>query len=198
MSRSELIGFLGINNSSFQASLQAGHPPPVPGKGFDLDASCRWFAARPGNGKAKKRALAHLGNDQVVTAPQQKPRTGKRGIEAAVARLRTAEESLHRSWQTAVSGRDAAAQTHFRNWTEAVEILAKSEPALVKFRKDTGALTETAKFKSELKRNIESAKSILLDLPGRVAPQCEGIPWHQVQKLLESEIRRALEKLAAK
>jgi hypothetical protein len=202
MSRTELCGFLGINNAAFSKALQAGHPSPAKGRGFEVAASCRWFSLRPGNGKAKKKAVQYLDATApapVPTAdkPTTKIRTGRRGIEPGVTRLRNAEEALHRIWQTAVDAGDSSAQTHFRNWQDALDLLAKAELSLVKFRKDLGELTETSKFKSLMKRNVESSKSILLDIPGRVAPQCEGLPWHQVQKLLETEIRRALEKLAA-
>lgn len=200
MSRTELCKFLGISSQAFATALQVGHPSPAKGRGFELEASCRWFSLRPGRGKAKTRAKQHLDAVSPASAgkkPATKICAGKRGIEPGVVRLRNAEESLHRIWLFAVESEDAAAQTHFRNWQDALDLLAKAEQGLVKYLKETGALTETAKFKTFMKQNIEVAKSILLDIPGRIAPQCEGLPWPQIQKMLESEVRRALEKLAA-
>lgn len=202
LTRRELAHFFGITIPALLKAQKNGHPKPDEEGLFDLDASCRWFATRQRNGKAKGKALEFLNamdhTKPVGTSPELVARRGGTGIEHGVKRLRDAEMVLYCAWKISHEKKDPANHAHFRNWQEALGLLTKAEQGLLKFKKEIGALTETAKFKSELKRSIESAKSILMDLPGRVAPQCEGIPWHQVQKLLESEIRRALEKLAAK
>lgn len=200
-SRSELCKFLGISDPAFIKALRSGHPDPVKGRGFEVEASCRWFSLRPGNGKAKAKALEHLARiapkPPETPIPKAKVRAGKQGIEAGVKRLRAAEESLHRAWVQSKEEERADAQVRFRNWQEALDLLTRAEQGLVKYLKEMETLTETAKFKALMKRNIEAAKSILLDVPGRVAPQCENLPWPQIQKLLEGEVRRTLEKLAA-
>lgn len=201
VSRTELCKFLGISDPAFVKALRAGHPAPVKGRGFEVEASCRWFSLRPGNGKAKTKAMEHLARiapkPPESQIPKSKARAGKQGIEAGVKRLRVAEESLHRVWVQSKEEERPDAQVHFRNWQESLDLLSRAEQALTKHLKELGTLTQTATFKALMKRNIEAAKSILLDVPGRVAPQCENLPWPQIQKLLEGEVRRALEKLAA-
>jgi hypothetical protein len=42
---------------------------------------------------------------------------------------------------------------------------------------------------------IENVKSVLLNLPAKVAPGLEGLPWHEIQSRLDQEIRDILEGL---
>lgn len=52
-------------------------------------------------------------------------------------------------------------------------------------------------MKTWLFRQIISAKSTLTNLPGKLAPQLEGLPWPQIQRKLEEEIQSALAKLSS-
>jgi phage terminase Nu1 subunit (DNA packaging protein) len=201
LNRSQLVKFFGINDNAMGKFLRNGHPSPVKGKGYDLAESAAWFAGRPSRGKAKDKALAYLAElnpakSDPPTAPAKPKRPGKKGIEAGVLRLRIAEEALHRTWSVMFEGGATGTATAFRDWQAALDLLSKAEHAMLKFKKDMGELTDTAKFKKWMKERIAAAKSILLDLPSRVAPQCEGMAWHQIQKLLDAEVRRALQKLA--
>ncbi|HNW34436.1 MAG TPA: hypothetical protein PKM25_05860 [Candidatus Ozemobacteraceae bacterium] len=200
----ELEQQLNIAERQRKRLLAAGAPKVVSGKGYDLAAWVSWILAQPvRRSDSKARAAAEMLHAKVIgckssdQAPTRPAKRQARGLEAGVKRLRDAEEKLHRKWCDAVDASDPTARGCFQDWQDALELLAKAEQSLVKYLKETGVLTETAKFKTFMKQNIEMAKSILLDIPGRVSPQCEGLPWHQIQKLLEPEIRRALEKLAA-
>lgn len=201
LNRTGLVAFYTISEQAFATALRNGHPGPAKGRGFDLVQSANWFAGRPGRGKAKEKALAYLAElnpakSDPPTAPAKPKRPGKKGIEAGVLRLRIAEEALHRTWSVMFEGGATGTATAFRDWQAALDLLSKAEHAMLKFKKDMGELTDTAKFKKWMKERIAAAKSILLDLPSRVAPQCEGMAWHQIQKLLDAEVRRALQKLA--
>lgn len=205
LNRVKLREFYGINDSAMGKFLANGHPQPVKGRGYDLLASATWFSGRPGKGKAKEKALAYLAtlapaNPETGTPKDQVPpgpkRRAKKGIEQAVIRLRTEEEDLHRKYKGLAEMNSAGGATAFRDWQSALDLLTRAEQALIKYKREMEELIDAAKYRKWLKERIAAAKSILLDLPSRVAPQCENMPWHQIQKLLEAEVRRALQKLS--
>lgn len=200
----ELERQLNIACAQRKRLLAAGAPKFVRGKGYDLAAWVSWILAQPvRRSDSKARAAAEQLNAGMAgsKASEQTPKISTkrqaRGLEAGVKRLRDAEERLHRKWCHAVDTKDPTARGCFQDWQDALDLLSKAEQGLVKYLKETGALSKTAEFNTFLKRNIEAAKSIILDIPS-VSPRCEGLPWPQIQKLLEAEVRRALEKLAAK
>lgn len=205
LNRTKLREFYGINDSAMGKFLLNGHPQPVKGRGFDLLASATWFSGRPGKGKAKEKALAYLATLAPAKPETEKPnaqvppgpkRRAKKGIEQTVIRLRTEEEALHRAYKDLAEKNPAAAPAALRNWHASIDLLTRAEPALIKYKREMEELIDAAKYRKWLKERIAAAKSILLDLPSRVAPQCENMPWHQIQKLLDAEVRRALQKLS--
>ena len=199
----ELRRFYGISPQAVYRALEYGHPPMVKGEGFDLLESCRWFAARERDGKAKARATEYLASrgakiENVKRTGVVLPISpGKLGIAAAVDCLKNAEEMLHDLWEKARETKAADARKRFRKWQYALELLNRAEPMLVKYHNEMGNLSETSKIAAWLKRMIKRAESALTPLPAEMAKQCEGLPWPQIQKLLEGEMRRVLETIAA-
>ena len=108
------------------------------------------------------------------------------GLEGALARLRHAEKYSYECWTGTGSVSDLKA------WHGALDLLRKAEDNLLVVLTKRRDLLPAAEVQSWMGRKIEAAKAALLDMPGRVAPGLEGLPWPEIQKLLEHEIRAAL------
>lgn len=116
------------------------------------------------------------------------------GLDSALIRLRQAEVMAFQRWTSAVdSGK--APEAVFKSYAQALELLRKAEKNLLDLQKERGDLVPQANAKEWMLRRIVAAKTGLLDLPGKMAPQLEGLPWPKIQKLLEREIRHAISRL---
>jgi hypothetical protein len=83
----------------------------------------------------------------------------------------------------------------FKDWQTALDLLRKAEKNLTDHLTQQKDLLPALEVKTWLARKIEATKSTLLDLPGKIAPELEGLPWPEIQKRLTEEIRDALGKL---
>lgn len=117
--------------------------------------------------------------------------SGEQGIEHAVTRLRAAETMAFEQWQANPSA------TTFRSYAGAVEALRKFERSLLDLQRERRELLPKSEVKTWLFRQIVSAKATLTNLPGKLAPQLEGLPWPRIQQRLEEEILHALGKLSS-
>lgn len=73
----------------------------------------------------------------------------------------------------------------------------QKELARLEFEERARALLPADKVRTLIARGVEVVKSRFLDLPGRVAPMVDGLPWHETQKILDREVRRVLEGLSS-
>jgi len=118
------------------------------------------------------------------------------GLDSALVRLRAAEVMAYQRWTKAVeSGK--APEAVFKSYAQALELLRKAEKNLLDLQKERGDLVPQADAKEWMLRRVIAAKTGLLDLPGKMAPQLEGLPWPKIQRLLEKEIRHAVARLGA-
>lgn len=136
--------------------------------------------AKPGNGHVG------MGDQARVFEP-----CGDVGLDAALVRLRQSEALGYQKWMDEQNGQA------FKNYAQAVELLRKAEKNLVDLQKERRELLAKDEVKTWLFRQIISAKATLTNLPGKLAPQLEGLPWPQIQRKLEEEILSALAKLSS-
>lgn len=113
------------------------------------------------------------------------------GLDPALDRLRQAELMAFQEWQANPSA------TVFRSYGQAVELLRKAEKNLIDLQRERRELLPKSEVKTWLFRQIVSAKSTLTNIPGKLAPQLEGLPWPKIQAKLEEEILHALGKLSS-
>lgn len=118
------------------------------------------------------------------------------GLDPALVRLRQAEVMAFQRWTNALEEGNAP-EAVFRSYGQAVELLRKAEKNLLDLQRERRELLPKGEVKTWLFRQIISAKAALLNLPGKLAPQLEGQPWHRIQQRLDEEIRDALSKLSS-
>ncbi len=116
---------------------------------------------------------------------------GDVGLDAALVRLRQSEALGYQKWMD-----EPNAQT-FRSYSQSMELLRKAEKNLLDLQRERRELLPKSEVKTWLFRQIISAKTTLTNLPGKLAPQLEGMPWPQIQRKLEEEIQNALTKLSS-
>jgi hypothetical protein len=125
-------------------------------------------------------------------AAKKRPELSGEGLEAALGRLRHAERHSYETWtQTGAAG-------DFKAWNNALDLLRKAEENLLTVLKQRRELIPAEEVQAWFGKQIESARAALLDLPGKVAPGLEALPWYEIQKTLDREIREALSGLSQK
>ncbi|NCC94290.1 MAG: hypothetical protein EOM10_13570 [Opitutae bacterium] len=118
------------------------------------------------------------------------------GLDPAVDRLRQAEVMAFHRWNKAVADGNAP-EAVFRSYSQAVELLRKAEKNLLDLQVQRRDLLPKSEVRTWMLRQIVSAKSTLLNLPGKLSPSLEGLPWPRIQQRLEEEILHALGKLSS-
>jgi hypothetical protein len=108
------------------------------------------------------------------------------GLQGALARLRHAEKHSYECWTSSGSVSDLKA------WHGALDLLRKAEDNLLVVLTKRRDLLPAGEVQTWIGRRVDAAKASLLDLPARVSPGVEGLPWPEIQKILEREIREAL------
>jgi len=111
------------------------------------------------------------------------------GLEAALDRLRRAEATCYRRWN------ESPGKKEFDAWSTSVDILRRAEKNLTDHMVATKDLLPAGEVRAWIFKHVTAAKRYLLDIPGKVAPDLEGLPWPEIQKTLEKEVRHALERL---
>lgn len=167
--------------------VKAGKIPTTPAGEFPLSAVNEYAAAHFEREGGEPAAGPEL--DLATGTPMEL--SGEHGIEHAMNRLRAAENLAFQQWQSSSSA------TAFRAYTQAVEALRKFERSFLDLQVQRRELLPTLEVRTWMLRQIITSKTSLLNLPGKLAPQLEGLPWPKIQTLLEKEIRSALDKLAS-
>ena len=134
----------------------------------------------------KKEKAAKLSR---VSRVKQKE-LSQEGLEGGLARLRHAEKQTYELWTETGKAGD------FKAWQNALDLLRKAEDNLLTVLAKNRELLPAGEIKEFMGKQIEAAKSKLLDMPGRLSPGLEGLPWPDIQKQLEREIREALHGLS--
>jgi hypothetical protein len=215
LSKKEIEQKYGITDSILN-KIRAKSGIKAKGKGtgarWPLLQICKWLVDNPPRVKhdkaeaMRKRALEVLNEYGATSGKQKQARVGRAelttdvndepGLEAALDRLRDAERSTYLMWREAIANGDDGGP-EFRKWQQALDLLRKAEDNLIAVLTKRRELLPAAEVKTWMSRQIEAAKAHLLDLPDKLAPQLEGLPWPQIQKILQGEISDALNKLSA-
>ena len=112
------------------------------------------------------------------------------------AHLRNAEAQTYQAWQNSLAAGKPSA-TLLRSYTQAAEALRKFERSILDLQLAQREVLPKDEVKIWLYRQIASAKGTLTNLPGKLAPQLEGLSWQEIQRKLEEEINHALSKLSS-
>lgn len=206
----DIIGVLGVKQDAFKAWVKQGAPRAVKGRGYPGLEFFKWLVDRP----IKKRdslplhekandaylELLNKDNKTIDTAksganlpadrPKQEP-----GLVAALDRARCAELAAYENHLNIQAQQGTISASALDAWQKTLDILRKCEKDFTEVLKSRKELVETAKVQEWLEGRIEQAKTMLLNLPAKLAPSLESLPWHEIQKRLTQEIRDAISKL---
>ena len=122
---------------------------------------------------------------------------GALGLEAALSRMQKVEEMLHGRLIASIDAGGYDTSPRLKEWQDSLDALRKVESDSLKVMEEKKRLLNVDAVKSWLDKKIETTKAFLLNLPGKVAPGLDGLPWHEIQKRLDLEVRNALAKLSA-
>jgi hypothetical protein len=208
LTRQELLDALQIGYPLFRKLRNQGGPDPV-GSGknatWPLYAWCEWLVNRRSSGpRSRELAIqaAEILRDrdgtlvpEIIDPVSRETGNEDIGLEAALERLRQAEQATFAKWRESFNQNMKESPVFFKDWQTALDLLRKAEKNLTDHLTQQKDLLPALEVKTWLARKIEATKSTLLDLPGKIAPELEGLPWPEIQKRLTEEIRDALGKL---
>ncbi len=211
ITKAELLSTLELSEGKLK-KLQRKGCPGASGKGrnatWDILAVARWIVNQPVHPQEKPETRQKAA--QVIREHERPPEPEEPvslppatelpqdalGLEAALTRLRQAESATYHRWMQGLENKDPDSATHFQNWQRAMDLLRKAEGNLLELLERRRELLPADEVRVWLSRQIETAKSTLLDMPGKLAPSLENLPWTEIQKALEDEVRHALSKLS--
>jgi hypothetical protein len=143
-----------------------------------------------GRGRGKK--------DPVTTDP---PKNIKKidkllpGMMAALDRAREAEVVAYQMYNDALTQTGVISVNSLGSWQATLDILRKCETDFSRVLERQRLLIEKKEVQDWLEPMIEQTKTMLLNLPAKLAPSLEGLPWHEIQQRLDQEIRDVITKL---
>ncbi len=208
--RDDLLNTLALSLALFRKLRREGAPGPR-GRGqsaeWPLFAWCTWLVNRPfrpnQNREAIQKAAAILRERDGVLGPEviepviREAGNQEIGLEAALDRLRQAEQATFAKWQEHFTQESREAPACFKDWQAALDLLRKAEKNLTDHLTQRRDLLPADEVRAWMLTQITAVKQALLNLPGKLAPQLENQPWPKIQKKLDEEIRFALEKLSS-
>lgn len=215
ITETELRKQLELSHTHICKIVKAGCPGLEKGKGFPLYAVCKWVVGRPKRraDKTKSRENASRildgikpssvtvkGGTTKITSKHiatKKEALGELGLEAALSRIKAMEQRLHGQLIDTIDSKGFDVAPKLKSWQDSCELLRKTEGDCLKVLEEQKRLMDVDQVKSWLSKKLETAKAYLLNLPAKVAPGLDGLPWHEIQKRLEVEVRNALTKLSA-
>lgn len=217
--KKDFLEALHLTDARLKKLRQWGGPAPQrEGKAYlwPLEAWAEFLLVQPLHGhqdpetlkRARDVIQAQRGQEPSKAQPPDSPAAetsldalpadddSKLGLEAALGRLRDAERRTYRLWCQAVDEGDPSQAQAFKSWQLALDQLRKAEGSLLDVLERRRELLPSGEVKLWMSRQIEAAKATLLDLPGKLAPALESLPWPEIQKTLDAEVRHALAKLS--
>ena len=205
-SRKELCEALGINVETLKTWIKKGAPRSLPGFGYHIERLCRWVVSKP-NGRERSdfrlRAEEILKKISPPKATLGKKGKGKNkkglevGLIAALERARQAEVDAYTAHMNYMTEHDAINTNALDAWQKTLEILRRCENDFTKVLEMRKELVSLKKVQDWMHPLIEQTKMQLLNIPSKLAPQLENLPWHEIQKKIDEEIRSAISKLKA-
>jgi hypothetical protein len=206
--KQEILALFGITESQLKKFRKLG-APAAEGKGiharWPVLALAQWIVEEwpyhhQQDPEVRQKA-AHVLRENGLLPSRPEPDTtqppeGCLGLEAALARLRQAESETYNRWMAALQADDPSQAQYFKAWQQALDLLRKAEGNLLEVLERRRDLLPADEVRTWMSRQVEVAKATLLDLPGKLAPSLENLPWSEIQKTLDQEIRHALSRLS--
>jgi hypothetical protein len=223
--RQDVMRILGLKKSSLQFFDDEGAPSYDNDKGgYPAKEYCQFIVSRPRKCKDKtnirelaQKYLMSLGEDvstiekeedMVVIEPKRRGRPKKvkeaplvataqkmDALQAALERARQAEIKAYELYELSLAKTGVISVISLESWQKTLDILRRCETDFNKVLERRRVLVERKDVQNFLEPMIENVKSVLLNLPAKVAPGLEGLPWHEIQSRLDQEIRDILEGL---
>jgi hypothetical protein len=207
--KQQLCKLLEISPKRLEKLLEVGAPQGKKKNAYDMEAFCRWVIARPKSKTDKSRLQENaqrflLGLKQTEEKPAepatvkkpQMPATDKKvGLMPALERARAAELAAYDAHMKIFNEQGITSASALDAWQKTLDILRKCETDFTKVLERRRELIEIKKVQEWIEQKIELVKTIFLNVPAKLAPSLEGLPWHEIQKRLDQELRDAISKL---
>jgi hypothetical protein len=132
-----------------------------------------------------------------IAAPKKKKADLTPGLSAALERARLAEVDAYQAHHESMEKTGIISAGSLDAWQKTLDILRKCETDFTKVLERRRELVEIKQVQEWLQPHIEQIKAILLNLPANISPSLESLPWHEIQKRLDQEVRDAIAKLGA-
>lgn len=208
--KKQLCQMLEITPKRLEKLLEVGAPQGKKKNAYDMEAFCRWVIARPKSKTDKSRlqenaqryllGLKPAEEKQSKKAEVKKPQTKeidvkKVGLMPALERARAAELAAYDAHMKIFNEQGITSASALDAWQKTLDILRKCETDFTKVLERRRELIEIKKVQEWIEQKIELVKTIFLNVPAKLAPALEGLPWHEIQKRLDQELRDAIGKL---
>ena len=202
-----------ISNAYLNKLRLEGLPKPVRSKGFEIKSFCEWIVARPQKRKdrtkireiAQKILIKLLSKQEKNTGPEKTKESAQKqsrtrakiepGLLQALERARQAEVDAYKAHIDFLRKSGIVNASLLGTWQSTLDILRNCEKDFTKVLESRRELVQMKEVVDFFEPMIEQTKAILLNLAAKVAPGLEGMPWQDIEKKLDQEIRHALSKL---
>jgi rubrerythrin len=118
------------------------------------------------------------------------------GIEKALERARIAELKAYQMYEEVTEKTGIISVNSLDAWQKTLDVLRKCETDFTKVLERRRVLVAKKEVQDWLEPMLEQTKTMLLNLPAKLAPSLENLPWHEIQTRLDQEIRDVINKLA--
>lgn len=212
--KQKVLKSLKITDKHLQRMREQGAPAPVKFKGYDIKALCEWIVSKPQKrtDRTKVREYAQKilnrllknkparSSDPDPSDSDEKVDKGRRakiepGLLPALERARQAEVDAYKSHMDFLKKSGIVNANLLSTWQSTLDILRNCERDFTKVLEARRELVSMKEVRDFLEPMIEQTRAILLNLAAKLAPGLEGMPWPDIEKKLDQEIRDAISKL---
>lgn len=117
------------------------------------------------------------------------------GMQSALNRAREVELVAYSKYKETLDKTGTISTASLESWQKTLDILRRCETDFGKVLERQEVLIEKRIVQDWLEQMIEQTKTILLNLPAKMAPSLEGLAWHDIQQRLDQEIRDVVAKI---
>jgi len=144
-------------------------------------------------GRPHKQSSDSIVSKKIIKNDGSLPETG---IEKALERARNAELKAYQMYEEVTAKTGIISVNSLDAWQKTLDVLRKCEMDFTKVLERRRVLVTKKSVQDWLEPMIEQVKTVLLNMPAKLAPSLENLPWHEIQTRLDQEIRDAISKLA--
>ena len=144
-------------------------------------------------GRPRKQPQDSIASEKITKKTGSLPETG---IEKALERARIAELKAYQMYEEVVAKTGIISVNSLDAWQKTLDVLRKCEMDFTKVLERRRVLITKKEVQDWLEPMIEQTKTMLLNLPAKLAPGLENLPWHEIQARLDQEIRDVIAKLS--